>query len=96
MNTDLDNIAEFKIPDVPPWTFSQLFVLFLLHNDKKSQTDPLVFRTKFHGLLSDFPNNEMVQRMMIPGPACVALSYTPVDTVQTPMEYLSMNLFVSS
>ena len=43
MNLDLDNIAEFKVPDVPPWTFSQPRVLFSLHNDKKSQTDPLVF-----------------------------------------------------
>ena len=56
MNLDLDNIAEFKVPDVPPWTFSQPRVLFSLHNDKKSQTDPLVFRTKFHELLSNFPS----------------------------------------
>ena len=34
MNLDLDNIAEFKVPDVPPWTFSQPRVLFSLHNDK--------------------------------------------------------------
>ena len=34
MNLDLDSIAEFKIPDVPPWTFSQPRVLFSLHNDK--------------------------------------------------------------
>ena len=51
MNLDLDNIAEFKVPDVPPWTFSQPRVLFSLHNDKKTQTDPLVFRTKYHELL---------------------------------------------
>ena len=51
MNLDLDNIADFKISDVPPWTFSQPRVLFSLHNDKKSQTDPIVFRTKFHELL---------------------------------------------
>ena len=36
MNLDLDNIADFKISDVPPWTFSQPRVLFSLHNDKKS------------------------------------------------------------
>ena len=58
MNLDLDNIAEFKVPDVPPWTFSQPRVLFSLHNDKKSQTDPLVFRTKYHELLSNFPSYE--------------------------------------
>ena len=60
MNLDLDNIADFKISDVPPWTFSPPRVLFSLHNDKKSQTDPLVFRTKFHELLSDFPNYETI------------------------------------
>ena len=54
MNLDLDNIADFKISDVPPWTVCQLRVLFSLHNDKKSQTDTLDFRTKFHELLSDF------------------------------------------
>ena len=31
-----------------------------LHNDKKSQTDPLVFRTKFYELLPDFPNHETI------------------------------------
>ena len=60
MNLDLDNIAEFKVPDIPPCTFSQPRVLFSLHNDKKSQTDPLVFRTKYHELLSNFPGYETV------------------------------------
>ena len=60
MNLDLDIIADFKIPDVPPWTFSQSRVLFSLHNDKTSQTDPLVFLTKFQELLSNFPNYETV------------------------------------
>ena len=60
MNLDLDNIADFKISDVPPWTVCQPRVLFSLHNDKKSQTDPLVFRTKFHELSSDFPNYETI------------------------------------
>ena len=31
-----------------------------MHNDKKSQTDPFVFRTKFHELLSDFLNYETI------------------------------------
>ena len=54
MNLYLDSIAEFKIPDVPSWTISQPRILFSLHNDKKSQTDPLIFQIKFHELLSDF------------------------------------------
>ena len=58
MNLYLDNIAEFKISDDPPWTVCQARVLFSLHKDKKSQTDPLVFRTKFYELLSDILNYE--------------------------------------
>ena len=60
MNLDLDKIAYFKISDVPLWTLSQPRVLFSLHNDKKSQTDSLVFLTKFHELLSDFLNYETI------------------------------------
>ena len=59
-NLDLDKIADSKISDVPLWTFSQPRVLFSLHNDKKSQTDHLVFPTKFYELLSDFPNYETI------------------------------------
>ena len=81
MNLDLDNIAEFKVPDVPPWTISQPRVLFSLHNDKKSQTDPLVFRTKYHELLSNFPSYETIftdgsKDGDTAGSACV----TPSDT----------------
>ena len=43
MSLDLDTIADFKIPDVPLWTFTQPRVLFSMHDDKKSQIDPLVF-----------------------------------------------------
>ena len=81
MNLDLDNIAEFKVPDVPPWTISQPRVLFSLHNDKKSQTDPLVFRTKYHELLSIFLSYETIftdgsKDGDTAGSACV----TPSDT----------------
>ena len=81
MNLDLDNIADFKISALPPWTFSQPRVLFSLHNDNKSQTDPLVFRTKFHELLFDFPNYETIftdgsKAGDTAGSACV----TPSDT----------------
>ena len=81
MNLDLDTIADFKISDVPPWTFSQPRVLFSLHNDKKFQTDPIVFRTKFQELLSDFPKYETIftdgsKAVDTAGSACV----TPSDT----------------
>ena len=50
-------------------------------DDKKSQTDPLVFRTKFHELLSDFSNYETIftdgsKDGDTAGSACV----TPSDT----------------
>ena len=81
MNLDLDNIADFKISDVPPWTVCQPSVLFSLHNDKKSHTYPLVFRTKFHEPLSDFPNYETIftdgsKDGDAAGSACI----TPSDT----------------
>ena len=60
MNLDLDNIADFKISDVPPWTVCQPRVLFSSHIDRKSHTDPLVFRINFHELLSDFLNYETI------------------------------------
>ena len=81
MNLDLDKIADFKISDVPPLTFSQPRVLFSLHNDKESQTGHIVFRTKFHELLSYFPNYETIftdgsKDGDTAGSACV----TPSDT----------------
>ena len=74
MNLDLNNIAEFKLPDVPPWTFSQPRVLFSLHNDKKFQTDPLVFRTNFPSYETIFTNGSKDGDTA--GSACV----TPSDT----------------
>ena len=63
-------MAEFKIPI---WTTmqnskSQMFhrgrfrsPVFCFHCRRtKSQTNPLIFRTKFHDLLSDYPNYEKI------------------------------------
>ena len=81
MNLDLVNIADFKISDVPPWTVSQPRVLFSLHGGGGSRAGPLVFRTKFHELLSDFPNYETIftdgsKDGGTAGSACVAPSGT--------------------
>ena len=78
MNLDLDNIQTSKSQMFHPGSFVSLV---LLHNDTKSQTDPLVFRTKFHELLSDFPNYETIftdgsKDGDTTGSACV----TPSDT----------------
>ena len=61
-------------------------------NDKKFQTDPLVFRTKYHELLSDFPNYETIctngsKDGHTAGSACVTAS----DTCN--VDYLTMPLF---
>lgn len=60
VDADFDQIKQFVIPNIPPWTFNQPHVIFSLHNDKKSQTDPFVFRTKFLELLSHFDNYESI------------------------------------
>ena len=92
MNLDLDNIADFKISDVPLWTFSQPRVLFLLHNDKKSQTDPLVFELNFMICCLTFQTMrlylQMVQRMVtqLDRPVLLHLIHINVD-------YLTMPLF---
>ena len=81
MNLDLDNIADYKISDVPPWTLTQPRVLFSLHKDKKSQTDHIVFRTKFHELLSYFPNYETIfTDGSIDGDTAGSACVTPSDT----------------
>ena len=81
MKLNMDSVVEFKVPGVPLWTFSQLRILFSLHNDKKSQTDPLIFRTKFHEMLSHFPKYDTIftdgsKDDDTTGSACV----TPSDT----------------
>ena len=92
MNLDLDNIADFKISDVPPWTFSQPRVLFSLHNDKKSQTDPIFFELNFMSYYLTFQTMrlylQMVLRMVtqLDQPVLLHLIHTNVD-------YLIMPLF---
>ena len=91
INLDLDNIADFKISDVPPWTVCQPRVLFSLNNARKSQTHPLVFRTKFHELLSDFQTMklylQMVLRMVtqLDQPVLLHLIHINVDCLTVPL-----------
>ena len=70
-----------------------------LHNDKKSQIDPLVFRTKLNDLLSDYPNYEKIftdgpKDDDTAGSACV----TPSDTYKCHInvDYQTMPLFFSA
>ena len=92
MNLDLDNIADFKISDVPPWTFSKPRVLFSLHNVKKSQTDPTVFRTNFMSYCLTFQTMrlylQMVLRMMTQLDQLALLHLIHIN-----VDYLTMPLF---
>ena len=44
LNVDLDSIAEYKIPEIPPWTMGTAEFRFDLTSDKKSETDPSTFQ----------------------------------------------------
>ena len=66
-----------------------------MHNDKRFQTNPLIFRTKFNDLLSDYPNYETIftdgsKDGDIAGSTCV----TPFDDIS--VDYLTMPLFFSA
>ena len=92
MNLDLDNIADFKIPYVPPWTFSQPRVLFSLHDDKKFQTDPLVVRTIMSCCLTFQAMRlylQVVQRMVtqLDQPVLLHLIHINLDCLTMPLYF---------
>ena len=48
LNVDLDSIAEYKIPEIPPWTMETAEFRFDLTSDKKSETDPSTFQVRYN------------------------------------------------
>ena len=48
LNVDLDSIAEYKIPEIPPWTMGTAEFRFDLTSDKKSETDPSTFQVRYN------------------------------------------------
>ena len=48
LNVDLDSIAEYKIPEIPPWTMGTAEFRFDLTSDKKSETDPNTFQVRYN------------------------------------------------
>ena len=90
MNIDMDEIAEFKPPEVLPWTFSQPRVFFYCIVTKNLKLILLFFEPNFMSL-SDFPNNETIftddsNDGEIAGSACV------IHLLQINVEYLTMAL----
>jgi len=51
---DLTGIAPFRFPKKPPWEMSKPFVRFDLCQIKKSETNPLIFQSRFREILHDF------------------------------------------
>ena len=48
LNVDLDSIAEYEIPEIPPWTMGTAEFRFDLTSDKKSETDPSTFQVLYN------------------------------------------------
>ena len=44
---DLDSTAEYKIPEIPPWTMGTADFRFDLISDKKSETDLSTFQVRY-------------------------------------------------
>ena len=47
LDCDLEDVANYKISEVPLWTSKSPTYLYNLASDKKAITDPIVFKTKF-------------------------------------------------
>ena len=47
LDCDLEDVANYKISEVPLWTSKSQTYLYNLASDKKAITDPVVFKTKF-------------------------------------------------
>ena len=57
---DLNLIAEYKVPETPPWTLEKPTVIFDLTSQRKSNTDSLIFQSKFNELKSKYPHHSHI------------------------------------
>ena len=48
LNVDLDNIAEYKIPEIPPWTMGTAEFHSDVTSDKKSETNQNTFQIQYN------------------------------------------------
>ena len=93
MNLDLDNIAEFKLPDVSHWTFSQPRVLFSLHSDKSLKPILLFFELNFMSCCLTFQTMRLYLQMVL---RIITQLNQPVllDLIHINVDYLTLSLFV--
>ena len=47
IDCDLEDVANYKISEVPLWTLKTSTYLCSLASDKKATTDPIIYKTKF-------------------------------------------------
>ena len=60
LDCDLEDVANYKISEVPLWTFKSPTYLYNLASDKKAITDPIVFKTKFLEIKEQYYTHEEI------------------------------------
>ena len=60
LDLDLDDIAETKVSEIPPWTLKSPVYLYDLAEDKKATTDATVFNTKYSAIKDQYYNYERI------------------------------------
>ena len=60
LDCDLEDVANYKISEVPLWTSKSATYLYNLASDKKAITDPIVFKTKFLEVKEQYYTHENI------------------------------------
>ena len=60
LDCDLEDVANYKISEVPLWTFKSPTYLYNLASDKKAITDPIVFKAKFLQVKEQYYTHEEI------------------------------------
>ena len=60
LDCDLEDVANYKISEVPLWSSKSPTYLYNLASDKKAITDPIVFKTKFLEIKEQYYTHEEI------------------------------------
>ena len=60
MNITLENIAQIRLTDIPPWEFVTPNINYDLRIGKKADTNPFDFLGKFHGIQLQYPDHQFI------------------------------------
>jgi len=58
--SDLDSIAIYSLPTIPPWTMKPIYVDLSLANDKKTITPPEMFKAKFNEIFEKYRSHTTI------------------------------------